>query len=66
MYATEERMEMLEAIRIVDKVIVYESVAPKFLETVDFDILALGEDHQGSRFSAVEQWCEEHGKRWFA
>ena len=63
MYTTEERVEMLEAVRIVDKVIVYESVEPKFLETVDFDILALGEDHHGGRFSVVEQWCEEHGKK---
>ena len=42
MYTTEERVEMLEALRIVDKVLVYETVSPEFLEKVDFDILALG------------------------
>lgn len=63
LYTTAERVEMLESLRIVDKVVVYESVEPKFLESVDFDILALGEDHRGGRFDAVEQWCEEHNKR---
>lgn len=32
MYTTEERVEMLEALRIVDKVLVYETVSPEFLE----------------------------------
>lgn len=63
LYTTAERVEMLEALRIVDKVVVYESVEPKFLESVDFDILALGEDHCGGRFDVVEQWCKEHGKK---
>lgn len=63
LYTTVERVEMLEALRIVDKVVVYESVEPKFLESVDFDILALGEDHRGGRFDIVEQWCKEHGKK---
>ena len=63
LYTTAERVEMLESLRIVDKVVVYESVDPEFLGTIDFDILALGEDHHGGRFNAVEQWCEEHNKR---
>ena len=63
LYTTAERVEMLEALKIVDKVVVYESVEPKFLESVDFDILALGEDHRGGRFDVVEQWCKEHGKK---
>ena len=63
LYTTAERVEMLESLRIVDKVVVYESVDPEFLGTIDFDILALGEDHRGGRFDAVEQWCEEHNKR---
>ena len=56
LYTTAERVEMLESLRIVDKVVVYESVDPEFLGTIDFDILALGEDHRGGRFDAVEQW----------
>lgn len=62
LYTTAERVEMLEALRIVDKVVVYESVEPSFLESVDFDILALGEDHRGRRFDIVDHWCKEHGK----
>ena len=48
LYSTEERVEILEALRIVDKVLVYDSV----------DI----EDHRGERFDKVEQWCIANGK----
>lgn len=62
-YSTAERVEMLEALRIVDKVIVYDSVCVETLEKIDFDILALGEDHKGGRFDKVEKWCNEQGKK---
>lgn len=62
-YSTAERVEMLEALRIVDKVIVYDSVSVETLEKIDFDILALGEDHKGGRFDEVEKWCNEHNKK---
>lgn len=63
LYSTEERVEMLEALRIVDKVVVYETVDIKVLEKIDFDILALGEDHVGERFDKVTKWCEDHNKK---
>lgn len=63
MYSTEERVEMIEALRVVDEVVVYDSVCSETLERIDFDILALGEDHRGGRFDEVEKWCNEHGKR---
>lgn len=62
MYSTEERIEILESIKIVDKVIVYSSVSPETLATIDFDVLALGEDHVGERFQIVEKWCKLNGK----
>lgn len=62
MYSTEERMEIIESIKIVNKVIVYSSVSPETLATIDFDVLALGEDHVGERFQIVEKWCKENGK----
>ena len=62
-YSTAERVEMIEALRIVDKVIVYDSVCVETLEKIDFDILALGEDHKGGRFDEVEKWCNEHNKK---
>lgn len=63
LYSTEERVEILEALRIVDKVVVYDTVGVEALEKIDFDILALGEDHIGERFTIIENWCNEHGKR---
>lgn len=62
LYSTSERLEMLEALRIVDEVIVYNTVSCKFLDTVDFDILALGEDHVGERFAQIEDWCQKNNK----
>lgn len=61
-YKTEERVEILEALRIVDKVVVYDFVGVEALEKIDFDILALGEDHIGERFDIITKWCKEHNK----
>lgn len=63
LYSTEERVEMLEALRIVDKVVVYDTVGVHMLEQIEFDVLALGEDHVGERFDAVTKWCEEKCKK---
>ena len=63
LYSTEERVEILEELRLVDEVYVYETVCPETLEHIDFDILALGEDHRGGRFDEVESWCIAHSKK---
>lgn len=63
LYTTEERVEILESIKIVDEVVVYESVVPETLEHIDFDILALGEDHVGERFQKIIDWCGIHEKK---
>ena len=63
LYSTEERIEMLEALKVVDKVITYKQISVETIKNIDFDILALGEDHKGSRFDEVENWCNEHGKK---
>ena len=62
LYSTDERVEMLEALRVVDEVVVYDTVGIKALEKIDFDILALGEDHKGERFDIITKWCDEHNK----
>lgn len=62
LYSTEQRIEMLEAIKYVDKVITYDAVGPEFLSKVDFDVLALGEDHVAERMQKAAEWCKEHGK----
>ena len=61
-YSNEERIEMLEAIKIVNEVRLYDTVSSETLEKIDFDILALGEDHKGKRFDIVEKWCKNNGK----
>ena len=53
---------MISALRIVDEVVLYESICPEFLSTLDFDILALGEDHTSERFAISAQWCKSMGK----
>lgn len=62
LYSTQDRVDILRALRIVDDVVIYDAVSPETLEKIDFDILALGEDHKGERFDVVTKWCEDHGK----
>ena len=62
-YSTEQRVEILRALRVVDEVIVYDNLVPETLEKIDFDLLALGEDHVGERFQLLEDWCHDHGKQ---
>lgn len=62
LYSTEERVEILQALRIVDEVVVYQTVGVAALEKIEFDILALGEDHIGARFDEITNWCKDHGK----
>ena len=62
LYSTAERVEILEAIKYVDEVVIYDIVNTETLRKIDFDVLALGEDHRGARFDEVEAWCKENGK----
>lgn len=63
LYSTQERVDMVSALRIVDEVVVYETVGIESLEKIDFDILALGEDHTGERFDVITRWCYDHNKK---
>ena len=63
LYTTEERVEILEALRIVDRVVIYDIVGVPALEKIAFDTLALGEDHRGARFDEITDWCAKHGKQ---
>ncbi len=62
MYSTEVRMEIIKALRVVDDVIAYDTVTPETLTNINFDMLALGEDHVGERFDRVIEWCVNNGK----
>lgn len=63
LYSTEERVEILKSLRVVDEVVVYKTVGVEALERISFDILALGEDHIGARFDEITNWCNDHGKK---
>lgn len=67
LYKTEERIEILKELRVVDAVVVYDTVGIDALEKIEdsigFDILALGEDHIGARFDEIVDWCDKHGKK---
>lgn len=62
LYSTAERVEIIKALRVVDEVVIYQTVGAEALEKIDFDILALGEDHKGGRFDEAVKWCKEHDK----
>lgn len=61
-YSTEERLEMVKALRVVDETFVYDTLCTATMEKTDFDILALGEMHLGERFDEIEKWCKDHQK----
>ncbi len=63
LYSTEERVEIIESLKVVDRVTVYQTVCTDFLETIDFEVLALGEDHVGERFDKIVEWCDMNGKK---
>ena len=52
---------MVESIRYVDEVIVYDSV-DSLLGKVDFDVFAKGPDQSHSGFVNFVNWCEENNK----
>ena len=62
LYTTDERVEILESIKEVDEVYVYNICNEEILSDIEFDILALGEDHIGERFDRMVLWCKQHGK----
>lgn len=61
LYTTEQRVHMIESLRVVDEVIVYQDVDTT-LPQVDFDIFAKGPDQVHAGFQRAVAWCEEHGK----
>ena len=62
LYSTEQRLDLVKALRVVDETIIYQDV-DKTLPQVDFDIFAIGEDQTHAGFQRAVKWCEEHGKK---
>ena len=62
LYNVNERVELVSSLKIVNEVVRYDYLDPKVLETICFDVLALGEDHKGLRFDQLVDWCNTHNK----
>lgn len=61
LYTTEQRIDLVKALRIVDEAITYQDV-DKIVKKVDFDIFAVGGDQNHAGFQRAIKWCEENGK----
>lgn len=61
LYTTEQRIELVKALRVVDEVIIYQDV-DKTLPEVDFDTFAIGGDQTHAGFKRAVKWCEANGK----
>lgn len=61
MYTTEQRKELVGALRVVDEVVSYTTVE-ETIKTIDFDLFAIGEDQNHEGFQSAVKWCQENGK----
>ena len=61
LYTTEQRIDMISALRVVDEVITYENV-DESIQKVDFDVFAIGGDQNHAGFQKAIAWCEANGK----
>ena len=61
MYTTEQRKELVSALRVVDEVGSYTDVDVT-IKTLDFDVFAVCEDQNHAGFQRAIEWCKENGK----
>ena len=61
LYSTEQRVDLVKALRVVDEVVIYQDV-DTILPKVDFDVFAIGEDQTHAGFQRAVEWCRENGK----
>lgn len=62
LYSTEQRIDLVKALRVVDEVIVYQDV-DKILPEIEFDVFAIGADQTHAGFQRAVKWCEERGRK---
>ena len=62
LYTTEQRIEIVSALKIVDETIVYRDV-DEIVKEVDFDVFCRGEDQSHAGFLAASEWAQAHGKK---
>lgn len=61
MYSTDQRMELVRALRTVDEVGIYCDVSDD-IKKFDFDVFAIGEDQNHAGFQKAVEWCMANGK----
>lgn len=61
LYSTEQRVDLVKALRIVNDVVIYQDV-DLILPKVDFDIFAIGSDQNHAGFQRAIKWCKDNGK----
>ena len=61
LYSTEERIEMLEANRFIDEVIVYDRV-DGFIGRAKFDVFARAPEHTSPSIKKFEKWAIDNNK----
>jgi len=60
-YSTEQRVRLVNAIGIVDEVLVYRDVDTD-IRNIDFDVFAVGEEQNHDGFIRAVNWCKENNK----
>ncbi len=61
MYTTEQRLELVKSLRVVDDVVVYRDV-DEIVKEVNFDVFVLGGDQNHIGFQRAEEWCHQNNK----
>lgn len=62
LYTTQQRMEMVSAIKFVDKVVEYNQVQDD-VKNIDFDVLVIGGDQNHAGFNSAIEYCKNCGKQ---
>ena len=58
LYTTEQRKELVGALRVVDEVVGYTDV-DAIVKMIDFDVFAIGEDQNHEGFQKAVEWCKD-------
>lgn len=61
LYSTEQRIELVRSLSIVDEVIVYTDV-DETIKKIEFDVLVRGEDQSHAGFIRASEYAESIGK----
>ena len=61
LYTTEQRRDLVRALRVVDEVTSYTDVDVT-IKNINFDVFAIGGDQNHEGFQEAVRWCEANGK----